>query len=270
MMIGRDFVYEYRGRLDGYENEVALKAENICSKIHGFSDLSFEVHRGEILGFYGLVGSGRTELVRTILNIDHRESGNIYLYGKKVDIKSLKQALKKYKIGYVTENRKEEGLFLTHSVATNICINSLENCFTGKSNLISLGKERNLATQYRNKLNIKTPSLTVPTGKLSGGNQQKISIAKWLAADCDILIIDEPTVGVDIGAKQYIHDLIWDLAAKEHKTIILISSDMNEMIALARRILIFKDKKIVRELKGEDFFALSGSEISAEIGKAFI
>lgn len=270
MMIGRDFVYEYRGRLDAYENEVALKAENICSKIHGFSDLSFEVHRGEILGFYGLVGSGRTELVRTILNIDHRESGNIYLYGKKVDIKSLKQALKKYKIGYVTENRKEEGLFLTHSVATNICINSLENCFTGKSNLISLGKERNLATQYRNKLNIKTPSLTVPAGKLSGGNQQKISIAKWLAADCDILIIDEPTVGVDIGAKQYIHDLIWDLAAKEHKTIILISSDMNEMIALARRILIFKDKKIVRELKGEDFFALSGSEISAEIGKAFI
>lgn len=185
-------------------------------------------------------------------------------------MKSLKQALKKYRIGYVTENRKEEGLFLSHTVGTNICINSLENCFAGKSKLIDLGKEKNLAEDYRGKLSIKTPSLNIAAGKLSGGNQQKISIAKWLAADCDILIIDEPTVGVDIGAKQYIHDLIWDLAAKEKKTIILISSDMNEMIALARRILIFKDKKIVKELNGEDFFALPGSEISAEIGKAFI
>ncbi len=270
MMIGRDFVYQYRGRLDAYENDVVLRAENIASKIHGFKDISFEVHRGEILGFYGLVGSGRTEAIRTLLNIDHRESGTIYVNGKRADIKSLKQALKTYRIGYVTENRKEEGLFLSHTVGVNICINSLEQCHAGKTNFISLAKERSLAQDYRDKLSIKTPSLNALAGKLSGGNQQKISIAKWLAADCDILIIDEPTVGVDIGAKQYIHDLIWDLAAKEGKTIILISSDMNEMIALARRILIFKDKQIVKELKGEEFFALPGSEISAEIGKSFI
>ena len=117
-------------------------------------------------------------------------------------------------------------------------------------------------------MEIKTPSLSTLAGKLSGGNQQKVSIAKWLAADCDLLFIDEPTVGVDIGAKGYIHDLIWQLAAEEGKTVVLISSDMNEMIALARRILIFKDKKIVKELKGEEFFARPGAEISAEIGKA--
>mgnify|MGYP002960351250 FL=1 len=112
--------------------------------------------------------------------------------------------------------------------------------------------------------------MTTLAGKLSGGNQQKISIAKWLAAECDILIIDEPTVGVDIGAKEYIHDLIWNLVTKENKTVILISSDMNEMISLARRILIFKNRKIVSELKGEEFFARPGSEISEEIGKSFV
>ena len=108
MMIGRDFVYSYRGRLDAYDNEVVLKAEGITSHIHGFKDLGFEVHRGEILGFYGLVGSGRTELVRTLLNIDPRAGGDIYYCGKKVDIRSLKQALKKYRIGYITENRKKK------------------------------------------------------------------------------------------------------------------------------------------------------------------
>ena len=270
MMIGRDFVYQYRGRLDAYDNEVVLKAENISSHIHGFSGMSFEVHRGEILGFYGLVGSGRTELARTLLNIDRRAGGDIWLNGQKVEIKSMKQALQKYRIGYVTENRKEEGLFLDHSVATNICVNSLEKSYYGNTKFINLRKESHNAEVYKDRLEIKTPSLGTLAGKLSGGNQQKVSIAKWLAADCDILIIDEPTVGVDIGAKGYIHDLIWDLAAKQGKTIILISSDMNEMIALARRILIFKDKHIVGELKGEDFFARPGKEISAEIGKSFI
>jgi len=270
MMIGRDFVYKYRGRLDAYDNDVALEARNITSDIHGFKNLNFKVHKGEILGFYGLVGSGRTELVRTVLNIDKRKEGEVLLWGKPVKIDSFKTALHKYRIGYVTENRKEEGLFLDHTVAMNICMNSLEKSYLDHTRYISLKKERDNANLFVNKLEIKTPSLTMLAGKLSGGNQQKVSIAKWLAASCDILFIDEPTVGVDIGAKGYIHELIWNLAAKEGKTIILISSDMNEMISLARRILIFKDKKIVNELRGEDFFAKPGEEISAEIGKSFI
>ncbi len=270
MMIGRDFVYRYRGRLDASENEVALEAKNISSRIHGFENLSFQVHKGEILGFYGLVGSGRTELVRTMLNIDKRDQGEVWLWGKKVEIDSFKTALHKYKIGYVTENRKEEGLFLEHSVAMNICVNSLKKNYYNKVPLIQLKKEKESAEKYVKRLEIKTPGLNTLAGKLSGGNQQKISISKWLAADCDILIIDEPTVGVDIGAKEYIHDLIWNLVTKENKTVILISSDMNEIISLARRILVFKDKKIVAELKGEDFFAKPGTEISAEIGKSFV
>ena len=126
------------------------------------------------------------------------------------------------------------------------------------------------AEKYVKKLEIKAPSIMHKASSLSGGNQQKVAISKWLSAGCDVLIIDEPTVGVDVGAKEYIHDLIWSLAKDEHKAIILISSDMNEIISLARRMLIFKEKQIVAELTGEDFFAQNGSEISAEIGKYFI
>lgn len=270
MMIGREFAYRYRGELNAYDNEVVLEAKNICSRVHALDNLSFCVHRGEILGFYGLVGSGRTELIRTVLNIDKRDSGEIYLRGQKVDIDSFKTALCKYRIGYVTENRKEEGLFLEHSVAMNVCVNSLWKSYYPKIPFIRLKKEQENAGKFVDRLEIKTPGLATLAGKLSGGNQQKISIAKWLAADCDILIIDEPTVGVDIGAKEYIHDLIWNLVTKENKTVILISSDMNEMISLARRILIFKDRQIVAELKGEKFFAQPGSVISEEIGKSFV
>ncbi len=270
MMIGRDFVYSYRGRLDAEDAEVALEAKNITSRLHGFRNLSFQVRKGEILGFYGLVGSGRTELIRTVLNIDKCDGGEVLLYGKPVKIDSFQTALHKYRIGYVTENRKEEGLFLEHTVAMNICVNSLRKSYYGRAPFINLRRERDNAEYFVNRLEIKTPSLRTLAGKLSGGNQQKISIAKWLAADCDILIIDEPTVGVDIGAKEYIHELIWNLAAKEGKTVILISSDMNEMISLARRILIFRDKQITGELRGEEFFAKPGEEISAEIGKSFV
>lgn len=270
MMIGREFAYRYRGRLDADQNEIALEARHICSRLYGLEDLSFQVRKGEILGFYGLVGSGRTELVRTVLSIDRRDGGEVFLWGKKVEINSFLTALGKYRIGYVTENRKEEGLFLEHSVAMNICVNSLWKSYCSGLPLIRLKKEQENAEIYAKRLEIKTPGLAAPAGKLSGGNQQKISIAKWLAADCDILVIDEPTVGVDICAKEYIHDLIWDLATKENKTVILISSDMNEIISLARRILVFKDRKIVAELKGEEFFAKPGEEISMEIGKSFV
>lgn len=247
-----------------------FEAKHIYSHLHGLQDMSFQLRRGEILGFYGLVGSGRTELIRTILNIDKRDAGDIFLRGEKIEIDSFKTALHKYKIGYVTENRKEEGLFLEHSVVMNICVNSLQKCYYKRIPVINLKTEEENADIYVKKLKIKTPGMTTLAGKLSGGNQQKISIAKWLAAECDILIIDEPTVGVDIGAKEYIHDLIWNLVTKENKTVILISSDMNEMISLARRILIFKNRKIVSELKGEEFFARPGSEISEEIGKSFV
>lgn len=271
MMIGREFGLSYKGLLDTDKNEVVLRAENIGSKLHGFRNMNFEVKKGEILGFYGLVGSGRTELIRTVLGIDPMETGAVYVNGEMVRIPSLSTALHKYKIGYVTENRKEEGLFLDESVRMNISMNSLDKFYASpKLPLIKTRAERANSKEYVDKLEIKTPGLTARVGSLSGGNQQKVSIAKWLSSQCDILIIDEPTVGVDIGAKGYIHQLIWNLASREKKAIVLISSDMNEIIALSRRLLIFKEQQVVAELKGREFFEKPPEEISAKIGEYFI
>lgn len=271
MMIGRESNIHYRGRLDAENNPVALEAKHICSKLHGLQDLNFYVRRGEILGFYGLVGSGRSELARTVLGIDKMDSGEVYLNGERIQTRSFAESLHKHGIGYITENRKEEGLFLDDSIKMNISLNTLRKFYLAKAvPLIKPALEAENAEKFVEKLEIKTPSINQKAASLSGGNQQKVAISKWLSVGCDVLIIDEPTVGVDIGAKEYIHDLIWSLAKDEGKAIILISSDMNEIISLSRRMLIFKEKQIVDELKGEDFFARSGAEISAVIGKSFI
>ncbi len=271
MMIGRNSSFVYRGRLDAEQNPVALEVENLSSDIHGIVNLNFSLKKGEILGLYGLVGSGRTETIRTVLGIDPKTDGSIKLYGQPVKTKTFYATLQKHKMGYVSENRKEEGLFLEHSVGRNICINSLQDLYYSKLlPFIKIKNEQKRAEEYIERLEIKTPKVETKAGSLSGGNQQKISIAKWLSVGCDVIVIDEPTVGVDIGAKEYIHQLIWDLAAKENKAVIVISSDMNEIVSLARRILIFKDKKIVNELKGEEFFEQPGEIICKEIGKYFI
>ncbi len=271
MMIGRESLLSYKGRLDAQNHEVALKVSGISSRKYGLENLGFEVRKGEILGFYGLVGSGRTEFVRAVIGVDKKDSGDIEVFGKKADLSSLSKSLNKYRIGYVTENRKEEGLFLDNTITMNICMNSLGNFSIHKGiPLISIKKETQNAQDYKETLEIKTPKLTTNVGSLSGGNQQKVSIAKWLSANCDILFIDEPTVGVDIGAKEYIHDLIWNLAKVEQKAVVLISSDMNEIISLSRRIIVFKDQKMVMELKGEEFFAKPVAEIANTIGEYFI
>lgn len=271
MMIGRESLLAYKGRLDADINQVALKATEISSHKYGLHDLGFEVRKGEILGLYGLVGSGRTELVRTIIGVDKKDSGEVDVWGKPANLKNFSTSLHKYRIGYVTENRKEEGLFPDKTVTMNIGMNSLQKFNINKFfPFISLKKEIENAREYKETLEIKTPKLATKVASLSGGNQQKVSIAKWLSANCDIIFLDEPTVGVDIGAKEYIHDLIWNLAKVEQKAVVLISSDMNEIIALARRILVFKDQKIVAELKGEEFFAKPTTEISAKIGEYFI
>jgi len=233
--------------------------------------MSFAVRKGEILGFYGLVGSGRSELVRTVLGIDPMASGDITLNGKPIHPKSFSESLHRYGIGYITENRKEEGLFLDDSIRMNICLNTLRKLFFRKGvPMIAPRREKANADIFIRKLEVKAASQSAKASSLSGGNQQKVSISKWLSAGCDVLVIDEPTVGVDVGAKEYIHQLIWNLAKVENKAIILISSDMNEVISLARRILVFKDQKIVAELDGEETFARSGAEISQDIAKSFI
>lgn len=245
MMIGREESIEYFGKLD-VSDQIALEARHIRQE-GMFRDVSLKLYKGEILGFYGLVGSGRTELVRLLVGAEHLDSGEVFINGKKTQISSIKDALKKYKLCYITENRKEEGLILPFSVNANMTVTALDRArsVTGS---ISSRKCAEMTSRMIRELSIKTPSQQTKIENLSGGNQQKVSIGKWLLAGTDILIIDEPTVGVDVGAKRQIHEIIWNLAKNEGKSIILISSDMSEMLTLARRILVFRDFEIAAEI----------------------
>jgi len=268
MMINRKTNEVYLGKLNIDKTIPALEVKNL-NQDGRFEDINFKLYKGEILGFYGLVGSGRTELAKTILGVDPMNSGEIFINGKKVRIKNINNAVHKHKIGYVSENRKEEGLILSFDISQNIGItiwNTIKRiCKFGP---INISKEHGMAQEMINKLDIKTHGYKQITNTLSGGNQQKVSIAKWLVCDSDILIVDEPTVGVDVGAKQAIHNIIWNLAKEQNKAIILISSDMTEIIKLARRILVFRINKIVAELdKLNNLENYSYEETSKEIGK---
>lgn len=263
MMIGREEKQDHLGFLD-IKDDIVLEAKDIVT--YGqFDKVSFKLKKGEILGFYGLVGSGRTELVRLLVGADKMDEGEIYVNGKKAVIRSIQDAIEKYRIGYVTENRKEEGLMLDASVGTNMTI-TVWSRLVNKVRKINMREEQKITDYMIDKIKVKTPTSETKVGSLSGGNQQKVSIGKWLAADSDILIIDEPTVGVDVGAKKYIHDLIWKLAKEEGKSIILISSDMPEMITLARRILVFKDQRITGEINDLNMYEHTYEEVSNAIG----
>lgn len=265
MMIGRDSRTKYMGRLDIDHAQTVLEARNI-SQVGTFNGINFSLYGGEILGFYGLVGAGRTELARILIGEDKKTGGEVFINGQEVEIHSMADSLYKYKMGYVSENRKELGLLLESTVETNITITVWNQMVNGLRK-ISLNKERVVADQYIEAVDIKATGPDQVVQDLSGGNQQKVSISKWLAAGCDILIIDEPTIGVDVGAKEHIHQLIWDLAKVEGKAIILISSDMPEMVSLARRILVFKDFEIVGEIDDLNDGEHSYEEVSSRIGK---
>jgi ribose transport system ATP-binding protein len=267
MMIGREEDVEHMGFLN-IGDEIVLEARHV-GRAGMFTDMNMQLHKGEILGFYGLVGAGRTEFAKILVGADHMDSGEVYVHGKKAEIHNMVDAVYKYGLGYITENRKEEGLILPFSVEDNMTLLTLKK-MTNRIGKISLRKCREETQSMIDRLSVKTPSRETKIESLSGGNQQKVSIGKWLLAGCDILIIDEPTVGVDIGAKRQIHDLIWKLAKEEGKSIILISSDMTEMITLARRILIFKDYMISGEIKDLNSRVYDYKEISGRIGEAMM
>ena len=266
MMIGREYLEERLGQIPVAEDMEALRAEHVTR--HGsVEDASFVLRRGEILGFYGLVGSGRTELARILIGEDRMDAGVVAVRGVPVRIGSIKDSLYRHRMGYVTENRKEEGLLLKDTVRTNIAITVWPRLVEWFSRRIRARQENAVARDMVKQLAIRTAGIFQVTETLSGGNQQKVSLAKWLAAQCDILIIDEPTVGVDVGAKQQIHQLIWDLAAKHGTSVIVISSDMPEIVKLARRILVFRNRRIVGEVTGVDNPAQSAEETSKLIGE---
>lgn len=238
MMVGRVTYEEHKKRSDIEEGTpVVLKVEDMCSK--DVDNVSFELYKGEILGFAGLMGAGRTELARLIFGADKRTSGKIYLDGKEAKIRSPFDAVR-HGIGYLSEDRKQFGLALGMSVANNIVIPNLDDYIS--AGIINEKKIQKEAAEYVDKINIKTPSVNQLVKNLSGGNQQKVIIAKWLLKNCDILIFDEPTRGIDVGAKSEIYKIINSLAAMG-KSIIMISSELPELLRMSDRVLVMCEGK---------------------------
>ena len=247
MMVGREIkdVYPKRDVLIG---DVVLEVKNL-SQGDVVKNISFDLHAGEILGISGLIGAGRSELVETIFGLRKMSSGEIYLRGQKVDLKSPAVSIRN-KIAFVSEDRKVTGLNLISSVRDNICTVSmkqlLEHGMTNKKN------ENDAADKYIDMLKIKTDSREKTVGDLSGGNQQKVAIAKWLLGDPDIIILDEPTRGIDVGAKRDIYLLMEDLVAAG-KAIIMISSEMPEVMGMSDRILVLSEGVLTGEVPRAEF-----------------
>ena len=207
-------------------------------------DVSFELHKGEVLGFSGLMGAGRTETMRALFGADPIDSGDIYVNGKKVTIKSPQDAVKNG-IGYLSEDRKRFGIVVQKTVAENTTMADLDEFSNGP--FINKKKEKEVAEKFVESLATKTPSVDQLVVNLSGGNQQKVVIAKWLTRNCDILIFDEPTRGIDVGAKNEIYKLMNQLAA-EGKAIIMVSSEMTEILRMSDRIVVMCEGKKTGEL----------------------
>lgn len=242
-MVGRSLAaLEVEEREIDRSGTPALELHEV-STTAGHREISLDVHAGEIIGMYGLVGAGRTELARAILGLERVTSGEVLVRGESARIRSVRDALQRFRIGYVTENRKEEGVFLLQSITRNISVTIWSRLarFLG---FVPSGRERAAVDEYVEALDIRISSQDQLAGQLSGGNQQKVSLAKWLAARTEILIIDEPTVGIDVRTKRAFYELIWRLA-DEGLAILLISSDLAEMITLADRIVVM-DEFIVR------------------------
>ncbi len=234
-----------------------VELKNVNTSL-GHRNISLSLYSGEVLGMYGLVGAGRSELARSILGLHEVTSGQILINGKEVKIKNFTEALHKHRIGYVTENRKEEGLFLDFPVRKNISVTILARILQ-RFSVINPKKEESIATKYVDRLGIKVVDNDQLALTLSGGNQQKVSVSKWLAAETKILIIDEPTVGVDVRTKASFHELITELA-NEGLSIILISSDLAEMVAVADRILVMRRYEFVGDLdNSKDYQSMSRS-----------
>lgn len=248
LMVGREIKNIYPPRSAEHVGEVLLEVDHLSSTF--VKDISFEVRRGEILGLFGLMGAGRTETVETIFGDRKLTGGEIRMEGKPVQITSPKQA-KELGIGYIPSDRKAEGLFLQHSVATNISVNVLQRILK-KSGLLDFKEEHRLTDGWIQKLRIKTPSPQTLAESLSGGNQQKIVVAKWLADQPKLLILNEPTRGIDVGAKLEIYNLMNELSA-QGISFIMVSSELPEIMAMSDRIVVIHEGRRKGELERKDF-----------------
>ena len=240
LMVGRTIFSDPKSSSSVTEDApVVLKCENLC-RGREVKNVSFELRKGEILGFSGLMGSGRTEVARLLFGADKIESGNIFINGKQVSIKSPKDAVK-FGIGYLSEDRKRFGLIVDKSVEENTVIATIEEFKKGV--FIDRKKSVQVSDKYAKELKTKTPNVSQLVKKLSGGNQQKVVIAKWLVRNCDILIFDEPTRGIDVGAKSEIYNLMEELV-KAGKSIIMISSELPEILRMSDRVAVMCEGRI--------------------------
>jgi len=243
MMIGRRLDEYFPAHVKVEPGDEMLKVERLSSPA-GFSDVSFTLRAGEVLGFAGLVGAGRSEVARALFGLDPAARGTIAVRGRAMRIDSAARAIQ-LGIGLVPEDRKRQGLVLTMNVLDNATLSILP--LLARFGFLTPRNEQLAARPYFDRLRVKTPRLDTPVAALSGGNQQKIVLTKWLAARCPILILDEPTRGVDVGAKAEIHALVDELAAGGN-AIILISSEMPEILNLSTRIIVFRGGRVAGEL----------------------
>ena len=246
LMVGRELKESYPARMNP-PGEITLEVRHLTG--NGDRDISFSVRKGEILGISGLVGAGRTELAMLLFGAAPHESGEIWINGSPARIHSPGDAIR-HKIGILTEDRKGQGLFLEMPVKWNISFPIIRRI--SQSGVVDTRRENEIAQKYKERINIKTPSLLQRVINLSGGNQQKVVLAKSLAAESDILIFDEPTRGIDVGAKQEIYNLMRQLA-ENGITILMISSEMEELLGMSDRILVLCEGRLAGEVMKDDF-----------------
>ena len=255
-MVGRELTDRFPKRHDVKIGDISLEVKNwtvhhpkyVERKV--VNDVSMNVRKGEVVGIYGLMGAGRTELAMSIFGKSYGTNitGTMTIDGKEVHINTIKDAIE-HKIAYVTEDRKGNGLVLTNPIKINTTLANLKE--VSNRGIIDKDKEYQVAVEYKDKLKTKTPSVEQNVGNLSGGNQQKVLLAKWMFANPDILILDEPTRGIDVGAKYEIYCIINDLVA-EGKSVIMISSELPEVLGMSDRIYIMNASRMVGELSSEE------------------
>lgn len=246
LMVGRELNETFPTRKSPI-GEVLLEAKNLTG--NSVENISFQLHRGEILGFAGLVGSGRSETMELVCGAKKMSSGEVWMNGKKMHITSPAAAIENG-IGLIPEDRKEQGVILFNTVKFNTSLSAMHKLTS--MGFINNGKNKALAEKYRADLRIKVPHIDQMVVNLSGGNQQKVVLAKTLAADPDVIIFDEPTKGIDVGAKQEIYNLMNELVA-QGKAIIMVSSDMEEILGMSDRIIVLYDGMVSGELSREEF-----------------
>lgn len=259
MMVGRNVTQFYGSEKPRGTDEIVFEVKELTNSV--LDHVSFQLKRGEILGFGGLVGARRTELMSAIFGLDPLESGDIFLHGKKIVNKNPRQAIQNG-FGFVSEDRKRNGLILVHSIARNLTMNVTSTFIKGIR--YDKRKEKEIVDEYGNKLSIKMSGMEQLCQYLSGGNQQKVVIAKWLASNPAVLIMDEPTRGVDVGAKSEIYQLMSELA-KEGISIIMVSSELPELINISSRIAVMHEGKLGKIFDEDEIAQSNADELQKEI-----